>query len=167
MARLLTSFEVRLATIRDRLGGIPLARKRRALRPMEEIERDLAQITRDFRPLGLGILAAHERTWRWEVRTFLPLEEHQRYGGPLFTSLAKSLVDRSSKLLRAEEEARATIRGIGELVLGSANLSVARMNLFLQTIAIAVAIIAAVLAALALPELRDIVVSAVKRLRAT
>lgn len=151
LARLVGAFEATVARLRDRLGEVPLHRTRTAVAQMEEIERDLARLARDARPLLIGISSAPEWIWRREVFTFLPFDVERGDDGPLFTSMAKYLVERSRRLLATEEETRTTSHGISGLVAASANLSAARSNVRLQRIAIVIASLAALFSALAIP----------------
>jgi hypothetical protein len=156
LARLAGAWENSLARLRDAVGAVNLNRTGVAVRQMEQLQRDLAAITRDARPLLRGIGSVPE--WVWDhVHTFLPFDELDRGRRPIFHSMAETLVKRSDRLLADEEEIRTTVNGISTLAAASANLSAARANVRLQWVAIIVAVIALLVSTHALPRIRDAV----------
>jgi hypothetical protein len=144
-------FERQIAEIRDRLGEVPLNRPRKAISQMQGIERQLAQIARDARPMFRGIVSAPAGSLTREVSRFLPLSKEFFGNEQLFAWIATSIVDRCKSLLEAEEENRETARTVGGLLITSANLTAAKSNLRLQFAAIIISAIALIVAVMAQP----------------
>jgi hypothetical protein len=163
VARLVVAYENQVAQIRDRLGDVELERPRRAITQMERVERDLARIARDARPMLKGIATAPAHTWRSEIYTFLPISEHRRDGEPLFTSVSKRLLEQATRLSAVEEETRETARAIGSLVVTAANLKAARTNIRLQFLAILLAMLAVLIAILAAPAVLKLIEKLLRR----
>lgn len=148
--RLVRAYEARLSGIRDRLGDVAIDRTGRALRQLQRLERDLAVLARDARPLLADLITtAPDQPFAWDLFTFLPLSPRDRQfeqGATLFTGMLERLVERAKRALSAEAETGRTLQSMS-------GLTVARSTLRLQRVAVALAVIAAVLAALAVPIL--------------
>jgi hypothetical protein len=150
LSRIVADYDVRVARMRDRLGEVRLGRMRKAVRQMQEIERDLAMLARDVRPLLGGIASAPARVWEVELYTFLPFDEQSDGSEPVFARMSTILVEQSTRLLALLNETSQTMRTISDLVAASANLAAARMARRLQVVSIAIAMSATILAVLVL-----------------
>jgi hypothetical protein len=147
--RLIGSYEDTLATIRDRLGQVPIGSMRRALKELQSLERDLALLDRDARPLMADVCASSpEQQFVSELVTFVRPDAAPTKTGSapsLAANLLSDLIVRARRFLEAEEDTRRTVQGLSALTVGQTNLR-------LQRAAVLLALVAALLAALAVPQ---------------
>jgi hypothetical protein len=137
--------------MRDQVGEVRLRDPTKAVAQMEALGEGISNLARNARPLVNAIIAAPKTVWDREVYTFVRFEPRSKEDGPLFSSMAAYLVERSKRLLETETEVRSTAESMSGLVLASVNLRVARKALLFQVIGVFVAFAAIVVAALVAP----------------
>jgi len=151
LSRLVGIYETAASQMRDQVGEVRLRNPAKAVAQMEALGEGISNLARNTRTLVNAIISAPETVWDREVYTFVPFEPRRKEDGPLFSSIATYLVERSKRLLETETEVRHTAQSMSGLVVASVNLRVARKALLFQVIGVFVGFAALLVAALVAP----------------
>jgi len=151
LAQLARRYEIKVARLRDELGGVRLDQPSQAISSLTRIDRELATVAQDARPFLNDVVGAADDVWHHpDVYTFVPLRKDDG-DLRLFPWLMRDLKERSQRVLRLDAIVSETCERMSNHVAASVNLRLTRVNIGLQWLMVVLTVVAVILAGLAPP----------------